>query len=500
MLLLLFTCSASAAILPGRYSLDAQPDADGRMPSNSIIDIKPHGETIWFGTGRGLAQLYLDGSGFAIIKNENGIGRGGVSAVAITDSIIWAATAYSEKVQDTYYPAGGGVGYSRDGGINWTWMDQPVDPPDVVDYSPTTTNIQNVTYDIALSASAVWISSWGGGLRRMRYDNNQWELVTPDGESFSALLHLNHRAFSAVYAYGTLFIGTAAGINRTSDEGMSWELSAFQLEALSISGNFVTALAAQDLGGRANIWAATWKAEGAYEYYGVSVSEDYGASWGVALSDSTILSSGDYLVDRYGPLRAHNFGFKGDTVYVAADKGLWISHDNGFTWGDAPLDSIYDPTISEYITGADFFSVAQVGDSLWVGTDAGLAVGWFDQSTGSFTWRIHRSHQPAGRDDQPDTYAYPNPFSPRRGQFTRFQIAATQPIVASFGIWNFAMEPVFKSGQVVLSGSGTEDMTGYGALRWDGKNSEGRTVANGVYFYRVKADDNTWWGKIMVLD
>ncbi len=497
---LLYITTGFSALMPDVHQLDASPEIDGRLKSNSIIDIVPHQSTVWFGTGSGLTQLYLDGSGMVTVGENDGIGRGGVSAITVTDSVIWTATAYTERVKGDYYPAGGGVGYSYDDGITWTWMSQPVDPSDVEDYSPTTTNSQNVTYDIMISNSAVWITSWGGGLRKKRHDSDEWQVVTPDGQPFSPLLWYNHRAFAAVYANNTLFVGTAAGINRSTNEGRTWDLSSFEVDAPSISGNFITAMAFQETGNFSNIWAATWKADGAYEYYGVSVSEDNGAHWDVALSDSTVLPSGDYLVDVYGNLRAHNFGFRGDTVYVAADNGLWISHDNGYNWGTGPLQNIIDASNGEQLSGVDFYSVQSIGDSLWIGTDAGLVVGWFDLLINDFTWRIHRAHRTPGVAGEPEVYAYPNPFSPRRGYITRFQLNLTSPADASYQVWDFAMKPVFKSRTVSLPGGGVGDMAGYAALRWDGKNAEGKIVANGVYFYKVKAGDRSWWGKIMVLD
>jgi len=520
--------------MPGYYRLDAAADPSERMPSNSIIDIEPHNGTIWLGTGRGLTQHYLHLGDWAVIPSSDepllpdpefgytliesigkNIGHGGVSAFAITDTVIWASTAYTETSGGSFYPAGGGVGFSRDGGENWHWMPQPVDsipedPDEAIrqNYHPTTTNIQNVTYDIALSDSAVWITSWGGGLRRLKFEDVRensvrWEVMTPDGQPFWALQNLRHRAFCAVYTNGALWIGTAAGISRTIDEGVSWENHSFQTESQSISGNFVTAIDAQEspyVEGHYNIWAATWKATLVYEYYGVSVTEDNGTSWRVALSDSTYLPSGEYLINRYGPLRVHNFGFIDSTVYAAADGGLWKSNDNGYTWGDGPMESIYDPTIDERLEDIDFFSVTPIGDSLWVGTNAGLAVGWFDEESEEFTWRIHRAHQKAGSSDQPQTYAYPSPFSPKRGQITRFQISVDGPTDVKYKILNFAMENVYESGHITLPGGGVKDMSGYGALQWDGRDSDGSMVANGVYFYKINAGGYTWWGKVMVLN
>jgi len=492
-----------SAYLPGDHHLDVPFVSDQRLPSNSIIDIRPYEGILWLGTGQGLAKLDLTTGLWGVIDQSDGLGRGGVSALAVTDTIIWAATAYSEKVDDSWYPAGGGVGFSRDGGVIWHWMPQPVDPADVEDYDPTTTHIQNVTYDLALSDSAVWTASYGGGLRKLRYENilsgsYRWEVVPPDTLPFSAWLHLNHRAFSVVYADGLLWVGTAAGVNRSYDGGLSWRN--FSHRSGGMSGNFVTALAVQEVGDRTLIWAATWKAEGGSEYYGISVTDDDGQSWRVALSDSTELSSGDLLIDIYGSLRVHNIDFQDSSVYAAADGGLWISHDLGYTWGEGPLESVSDPTIGERLSGVDFFSAAAVGDSLWVGTDDGLAVGWFETADSAFTWRIHRAHQPPATPGQPETYAYPSPFSPQRGQFTRFQIPVFGPIVVSFEVYNFAMERVYKSVTVTLCGDGEGDMTGYGAVQWNGRDQQGSIVANGVYFYRMRVAGNTWWGKVMVLD
>lgn len=459
---------------------------------------------MWLGTGRGIAQYYLDGQGWFNISSGDSIGPGGISALTVTDSIIWAATAFSERTDAGTLPAGGGVGCSRDGGENWDWVSQPVDAVDTEDYHPTTTNVQNVTYDIAMSEEAVWIASWGGGLRRLKYGNENWEIVTVDGESFWALQNFYHRAFSVIYANHALWVGTAAGISKSDDEGMSWENYAFHDDPGHISGNFVTALAAQKsptIPNHSNIWAATWKANGSKEYYGLSVSEDNGAAWRIALSDSTELSSGEYLVDKYGPLHVHNIGFGGNsTVYAAADGALWFSADLGYSW--APLEVISDPTTRELLSHVDFFSAVweETSDALWIGTNAGLAEGRFNQNSGKFSWRIHRAFQPAGVDGQPNTYAYPSPFSPKRGQLTRFQVPAVSGGQAEVKIMNFNMESVWNSGSVSLPGMGEEEMAGYGAIRWDGRDSDGTLVANGVYFYQVKMGSNTWWGKVMVLD
>jgi hypothetical protein len=516
--LIITITAARSALLPGDCRLDAAAEPDGRLPSNSIIDIVPHADSVWFGTGRGLAQLHLTTGGWAMVTQADGIGEGGVSAIAATDTMLWAATAYSVNTGYGYKPAGGGVGFSRDGGETWTWMAQPVDSADVEYYSPTTTNIQNVTYDIALSDSAVWIVSYGGGLRRMFYrdlaaGNLVWHVATPDTLAFSALLNLNHRCFSAVYADGSLFVGTAQGINRTDDEGENWTQYRHTAGG-GITGEFVTALAAQTFSGTTRIWAATWQATAATEYYGLSVTDDYGATWRAALSDSAYSSddgltwqtpptgspapSGSVLlIDEFGQLKVHNFGFDAASgrVWATADGGLWFSDDFGGVWSRWSA-VIEDRTIGERLEDVDFFSAAVVGGSTFIGTDDGMAM----TPDNGVTWQIHRAFSPAGVSGEVDTYAYPNPFSPLRGHTTRLQVRADSPSDAQVDIYNFAMEKVFGSSSSLLPGGGAGDMAGYGALIWDGRDSGGNIVANGVYFYRIKAGGKSHWGKILVLD
>ncbi|MDP8240286.1 MAG: hypothetical protein P9X24_14450 [Candidatus Hatepunaea meridiana] len=503
-LILLLANLVTAAYQPGSHQLDATIELGGRLPSNSIIDIKPHNSSLWLSTGRGLTQLHLNApipGGWSVINESDGIGKGGISALVVNDTIIWAATAYSENTDQGWLSAGGGVGFSMDEGESWTWMPQPVDDRDETRYHPTTTHIQNVTYDLALSDSAVWITSYAGGLRKLPYGESEWELVVPDTISFWPSKFLNHRCFSVVFYEGNLFVGTAKGVNRSTDEGLSWTNSCHRLnDPSTLSGDFITALAIQETDWSYNLWAASWKAEGANEYYGVSVSSDNGATWRVALSDSTLLPNGEYVIDKYRSLKAHNFAFSGDIVYVAADKGLWISRDCGYTWGEGPLKTIHDPTIGDTLGNIDFFSVAPVGDSLWIGTDDGLSVGWWNTADSTFIRRIHRAHQPAGMGGEANTYAYPNPFSPLRGHTTRIQIPANGPTDVTYAIYNFAMEKVIEMGTVTLPGSGIGNMTGYGAVTWDGRDFQQKIVANGVYFYRVKVNDNTWWGKILVID
>ncbi|MFN3821806.1 MAG: hypothetical protein ACK4OO_05680, partial [bacterium] len=473
---------------------------------NSVIDIlyQPRRSSVWLGTGKGLAIFHRDSLTWRIVGEASGLGKGGVSAVALRGDTVWAATAYSVQVSGTFYPAGGGIGLSTDGGATWRWMPQPIDSSDITNYRPTTTNIQNLIYDIALTDSQVWIASFGGGLRRLRTDrlnfaqpeSLRWEVITVDRESFNPLLRLSHRLFSVAYDGNSLWAGSAAGVHRSDDGGNTWQ--SFNSADGFLTGDFVTALGIQYTGNDTLVWAATWQALRAGEYYGVCVTQDRGRTWRVALSDSTLFSSGQdsgkFLVDLYGPLRAHNFGFKGDTVFVATDGALWRSPDRGNSWDYPPLTTVYDPRLNERLDFPNFYSTHTVGDTIWIGTNEGLVM----LTPSGFS--IIRAFRPAGEESEPLTYAYPSPFSPRRGHITRFQFSLSSPQQAEATVLNFAGEKVWESGTISLPGGGSGIMRGYASIYWDGRDRWGSIVANGVYFYRLKVNQNILWGKVMVVD
>ncbi|MBU1638396.1 glycoside hydrolase, partial [bacterium] len=87
-----------------------------------------------------------------------------------------------------------------------------------------------------------------------------------------------------IYDGEAVWVGSADGISKSLDEGKTW--SRYTAATHNISGNFVTSLAYQE--GTGTVWAATWKAEGANEYYAVSKSADGGATWSVHLTEDQI--------------------------------------------------------------------------------------------------------------------------------------------------------------------------------------------------------------------
>jgi len=451
------------------------------LPSNSINDIVVSGNNVWVGTGKGLMFTSDNGETWKTYTQKDGLGKGSVSAIAVKNDTIWVATAFDTMTSSGRLDAGGGLSYSIDGGQTWHWISQPIDSKYETHYKPTTTNVQNLTYDIALTDSAVWIASFGGGLRKSTDMGKTWEVVTVDGYPFDALGHLTHRAFSVIFDGEALWVGTAGGIHKSTDGGKTWTTFNHQNEAEGISGNFVVAIKAQHLATRELVWAATVEAVDSSEYRAVSLTEDGGFTWNITLK-------GNF---------AHNFAFDDSVVYVAADNGLFKSIDTGKTWAVFP--QIIDNETGERIYAEEITSVGITPDHvLWVGSMDGLA----RSIDNGLTWKIFRAFKVPGKNGTPETYAYPNPFSPLRHNLiggdghVRFQYKTTQATRVTVRVYDFGMNLV----RTVVDNKDRPFPGNYTEV-WDGRNDLGDIVANGVYFYKIElSSGHSFWGKVMVVN
>ena len=447
------------------------------MLSNSIIDMRGSDffNVLFLATGKGLSRFNVTDSIWTSYTTADSLGKGGVTALDVREEMIFLATAFDTLTSQGHYTAGGGIAWSANPDTGWAWMPQPVDSPEdtVGGASPTTTNIQNITYDIAITDTAVWIASYAGGLRKYSFADSAWHNIPPDYEPFSALDNYNHRVFSVIAADSFLFVGTANGINKSPDGGNTW-VNYNHLNS-GISGDFVTALAHQHTDTKDIIWAATWPTDvdQANQTRSVSKSENWGSTW--------VHCTG--MDNQF----THNFAFDDSIVYAADDDGLWKSIDYGETWYLIPpivgqnSYAIYQP--ETYC--ADVFA-----GRLWVGTVDGLA------STEDYgnTWSVYRAFVSTSIPDEPSTYAYPNPYSPLRWNYVRFQYHLVSPAEVTVKIYDFALDHV-------VSLPSQYKTAGDWSIIWDGRNSRGDIVANGVYFYKLdKAAQGTAWGKIMILD
>jgi flagellar hook assembly protein FlgD len=76
----------------------------------------------------------------------------------------------------------------------------------------------------------------------------------------------------------------------------------------------------------------------------------------------------------------------------------------------------------------------------------------------------------------------------------RFQYDLDSPAPVTLKIYDFSMALV----KTVVDG--IHRSQGDRFEEWDGRNDRNDLVANGTYFYLLKAGDRDHWGKVVILD
>jgi hypothetical protein len=511
LIVILFVVEISSQIQPELYKLPGDKNYFSKINSstpvsNSILDIIALGDTVWLGTSRGVSVSFDKGENWTNFYGTSPFGTDNVSALGYDNGVVWVATATSvDATGGGTVPKGTGLKFTTDNGLSWTSLPQPIDNPDsttvrygnnILQALPVTVGEQNLTYDIAFTPGTVWITSFAGGLRKSTNMGQTWQRVVlppddldsispddtldfclaPIGGSFCSEGNLNHRAFSVISTDATtLYVGTANGVNKSTDNGISWIKFNHQNQEEPISGNFITALGYNQSNN--TVWASSWKAEDLSEYYGVSASTDGGDSWSV------------YLVDE----RAHNFGFKGTNTIAATDAGAFRTSNQGNTW--ILPNNIVDSETGIALTTNIFYGAGSESNDVWLGSDDGLAK---ITETGFWVgdWTVYFASQPLSSNDE--TYCFPNPFSPRQEPLKfKYSTGGVEASV-TIRIYNFSMQyvkTVIQNAPRNFSNDSSRD-----PATWDGTDENGNPLPNGVYFYSVEInDDAPIFGKIIYL-
>ncbi len=514
-LILTFVSSALfAQIVPNNFELGRKrlnKISDATPKSNSILDIAIAGDTIWLGTSKGLSMSTDRGNNWRNFYDEGDFHKDeSVTAIAVGKGIVWVATGKSQEINGQTMPVGTGLKFTTDGGNTWFAVPQPVDPPgdSVIYYGnnrlralPITTEINNIVYDIAISKHYVFIATFAGGLRASADSGQTWRRVVlppdyldsikptdtlsfslqPVAGAFGPENNLNHRVFSVTSDGDSLvYVGTAGGVNKSTDEGISWVKFNHKNQRESISGNFVVALALNKTD--KSLWAATWRAEGQTEFNAVSFSNNGGESWKVFLRDEQV----------------HNFGFKyyagGSDVFAATDEGMFRTADNGSTW--ILPGAIRDDSTDVELRTEVFYSVSTKPNNdgtfdIWLGSDNGLARLWETEGMWNGTWKVFIA---ANESSGEDFYSYPNPFAPGLESATIVYKLSQPQAKVTVRIFDFGMHLVKTLLQNAVRTSGKLEM-----VFWDGTDENGNVVPNGVYFFRIDIGSSKHYGKIMVL-
>ncbi len=475
--------------------------------ANTVTVIEISGDTVYTANTSGLSITTDKGSSWYNLTTEDGIYKGGITAMTYLQPYLFLATLYDTNlaVEPTYGP-GGGISYTADFGRTWRHIAQPMDTARLYDFVvrpngdtitvySVRTNIDNVTWDIAVTDTSIWIASFAGGLRHAtRYPDGEIGLfrlaaiptdtryeMHPDSfynDTIHPFDNLNHRVFSVMATSFGIFSGTAGGLNHSTDGGLSWKRYTAQNSGLT--GNFVVAVGDQifteDTVTKHYIWAASNRAVVDGEFNGLCFSPDSGKTWRMALQ---------------GPF-INNVAFDGKTVFAATDEGMFRSDDLGRNW--TQYVNIIDETTKDRFFSSGFYvaGVQNPGTNpvYYFGNQDGLAI----SETQGNTWKIIRVYPEPGQNRQPKSYAYPNPFSPTvEPNVTRFQFdqAGLNPVTdkATIKIYDFALDLV----AVVAKNKPVGE-----TFFWNGLNGQGKRVANGTYIYTIEAGGKKFHGKVTV--
>jgi hypothetical protein len=471
LLFLLLSSALTYALMPYHFS---EPLLG--LSGNAIAEIVWDGKWLWAGTVDGVSRTSDGGLSWYTYNTKNGLSHNDVTAMATYDSVLWVALAYNKFHQGESYPFGGGFNKTTDYGNTW----KRIEPPQA------TNAYYKLAFDLAIVDSVVWAACIYGGLIRF-FDDNTWENVFVDSfaqqdfEEDNTGNNLNNIFFATAadtFSPDTLFMwtGTCAGIYKfvyTTSDSADTVINYNSLED-TLSGNFVFTLAIQKYDDKKVIWVGT-RTDCDGGVFDACKSTDDGQTWEI------ISELEDYAVN--------NYDFQDSVVWAATNSGLKRSKDLGETW--EVLNFMVDKDQPDQrVFSTEFYSVRVVEDTIWAGNADGLVKTTDDGET----WKVYRSFVPIGEKGSETAYAYPNPFSPKLfTQVTRIHYKPETDGYVTIKIYDFAMNLVkeIQAGQR-MGGKEYDEI-------WNGKNDQGDMVANGTYFFKLEAEGQTEWGKIVVI-
>jgi photosystem II stability/assembly factor-like uncharacterized protein len=473
--------------------------------NNSVTNLHAEGDTLWVGP---LLNLTTDdGQSWQVAESDSLQETANrVFSIDAEGAVVWVGLGYTDP--GSGQPSAGGFLVSTDGGRSFTYRFPQLDAPgdSLLTYGisslkalPVIVPQQSPPYDLDYDPvrDELWVAAWASGLRKSTDGGRTWQRVVLPPDNLDAidpavpynfrlepqrgtLGNLNHMGFGVlVDETGTVWAGSAGGLNRSTDGGRAWQKFLADGTVNGPLGNWIISLEEQPLPGRNPVWVANWVGQQANEQFGVTVTRDGGQTFEQMLTGRKVF----------------DFAFRGNTVYVAGEDGLFISDDDGRTWRS--IRSFRDASQPDRAVrpNAEVFSVATTPDALWVGTGDGL----LRSTDEGETWRLFRvevplnPEQPSGPIPRTETFAYPNPFSANSDRIVRLRYELDADRAVEVRIFDFGMNLVRRL-DIGPQAAGVRETT------WDGTDDEGLRVANGVYFYEVRTGTASFRGKLLVIE
>lgn len=303
------------------------------------------------------------------------------------------------------------------------------------------------TRTIALGAGGyLYAGTYLGGVFRSTNGGNSWKAVNT-GIS-------NYDIFDLLIAdSGKIFVGTGqGGIFKSTNNGDNWVAVNNGVTYLHISQ-----LTRNSVG---EIFATTWDKGWIFR------SSDDGNSWVRSDSGVSMVSIQGIVFQSSGK----GFVVGGKT---ASGSSIYASIDNGRTWfADTPGDSIMQ---SVGITSDGYVLVSGYSGALYRSASA-----------------LTSTSVKGGTKEAPIQFRlaqnYPNPFNPS----TTIQYQLQTRSKVEINIYN-------EIGQLVRRLVDDFREVGVHSVLWDGKDSQGRVVSSGTYFYQVRAGNFVDAKKMLLL-
>lgn len=208
-------------------------------------------------------------------------------SIDIDGDVIVAGLGRADNSGGESVQTAAGFLISEDGGQSFQYRFPQLDDPDddTVVYGVSTLPALPVIVpqqsppfdvDVDLQAGTIWVAGWASGVRRSDDFGRTWQRVVlppddldqirPDlAYSFSVEPRrggtgsLNHMGFSVlVDDTGTIWAGTAGGLNRSRDGGLSWDKFKADGTSSSLTGDWIISIEEQPTADVPIIWMATW--------------------------------------------------------------------------------------------------------------------------------------------------------------------------------------------------------------------------------------------------
>ena len=487
------------------------------ISSNAIYELSSLDGKLWLRTGTGLSFLNLGSilDDFNTLNNEN-LPIGGLPAFIISDDIFVVSGSKSIFENGRYRPMGTGISWSTDSGNQWNYIEQPKDEnpengvyvysswgeQDSVAFKAITTDIYNVTYDLAELNGYIYATSFAGGLRRFSYniDNPNWELVPlpMDSQSFLNCNEIdidsfeydpvnppegndNHKAFSVYSDDNILWVGTGDGINKgivdSQNNCIDWT---HYNESDGMGDRWVIGIKNQQINELKRLWAITWDPSlNTAIPHNLTYTDDEGVNWEIV---SFFKNVGAIVYD---------LNFDENQVFASTSLGLFVANsDNLDFWEKYDIkDENGQLIFSDAIYSSFSFNgliYASTIDGIFLSQDDGLK------------WQIYRSWSHTNQNNI--LSAYPNPFY--IDETNQYNSDGHVRIVyynqnlndeAKLDIFDFSMRHIQSLNNPVL-------VDQEGQFIWNGRDFSNDQVQNGIYFCRLNLSNKFYWTKIMVIN